>query len=210
MVKYTCPRCHHETDKKYNIKIHYTRKKSCQVLFEDVSLEDCLKQLDKPKPRNCKYCEKIFCRKSYLEKHYETCSVKKKILEHENQLKERDKEIERLKNEYPQEVQEEPKLEEDQFIYIIQTREFINSGESIYKLGKTRNPKTRLSSYPNGSRVYLLTKCVDCDKTEKDLLEKFRDKFVHKTDIGKEYFGGDVDCMIKEIFLNLFIMGSFV
>jgi hypothetical protein len=97
MTIHQCPRCHYDTDKKTDIRNHYNRKKPCQVLFEDVSLEDCLKQLNKPKSRTCKYCEKVYCRKSYLEKHYESCSMRKKFIKHEKELKKRDKEIEELK-----------------------------------------------------------------------------------------------------------------
>lgn len=87
----------------------------------------------------------------------------------------------------------------DNFIYLLQEREFIRLKEPIYKLGKTSNPRGRFNSYPKGSRIYLLIKCNDCNIAEMELLQKFRDIFVPRLDIGKEYFWGSLHDMIRTI-----------
>ena len=78
------------------------------------------------------------------------------------------------------------------FIYIIKEREFINSNQNIYKIGKTINPKQRLGSYPKGSQVYLIQPCRDCDVAEREILKIFKYKFKERKDLGNEYFEGDV------------------
>jgi hypothetical protein len=170
MSNYQCPRCHYITDRKSNLKNHYNRKKVCKTTYSRISIKDCKEQLDSLK------------------------KVITNVLNEHNEIEQLKSEVENLKNK----LNEKEKIE-DQFIYLIQTREFIKSGECIYKLGKTRNPKGRLTSYPKGSRIYLLLKCEDCDTTEKELIKLFTDKFNIRNDIGNEYFYGNVDEMSKLI-----------
>jgi len=198
MVNYQCPRCHYNSNLKIDIKRHYDRKKTCKTVYEDISIEKCLETLNKPKIKEhiCEYCDKNFTRKHDLKRHKEKCekiSHKKEIedlkIVHENALKNLEEKLT---------ISVKPPSNYN-YIYLLQTREFINSGEPIYKLGKTRNPKTRLSSYPKGSQVHLLLKCFDCDLAENDLLETFESKFVRMTEFGSEYFSGDLDMMVDEI-----------
>ena len=93
--------------------------------------------------------------------------------------------------------QEEDKPVTNQYIYILQEREFVRNNENCYKLGKTVHPKQRLSSYPKGSKVHMVMPCDDCGKAETDLLDLFRGLFVSRKDIGLEYFEGDLLEMTK-------------
>lgn len=84
-------------------------------------------------------------------------------------------------------------------IYLLQTREFINS--SIYKIGKTTKPLLkRFNQYPNGSRLILQMECLDCDNCEKKLLEIFMTKYTNKLEYGREYFQGHSISMTRDIF----------
>jgi hypothetical protein len=86
------------------------------------------------------------------------------------------------------------------YIYLLQEREFLKTNESIYKIGRTAQYyETRLSQYPKGSKTILVKKCNNCYSMETRLLKDFRAKFVNRTDIGKEYFEGDVEEMINII-----------
>ena len=86
------------------------------------------------------------------------------------------------------------------FIYLLQEREFINSGDPIYKLGKTSNPKNRMSSYPKGSMILFLTLCNDCGIAEREILFKFRQIFISRSDIGSEYFYGNKFDMLRVLY----------
>lgn len=189
---------------------HFNKKNICPNLEENISQEECLVLLESGKlnkkekiVHTCEYCNKNFDRKSRLQNHINKCTEKQNKLDnlqtqiknHEGRIIEQAKELQKLKY-------EKTKIrfkEENQFIYIVQEREFIKTGEEIYKIGKTINPKNRLSSYPKASVVYNLTKFKDCHDTEKELLKLFETKFVKRTDIGKEYFEGDTDMMIDVI-----------
>ncbi len=71
---------------------HYNKKKTCIAHFEDISIEKCLEELNKPKKSSkCEFCDKSYCRPSYLKKHYEVCKARKITLE-------KNKEIEMLKS----------------------------------------------------------------------------------------------------------------
>jgi hypothetical protein len=77
------------------------------------------------------------------------------------------------------------------YIYLLQEREFLKTMRVQYY-------ETRLSQYPKGSKT-IVKKCNNCYSMETRLLKDFRAKFINRTDIGKEYFEGDVEEMINLI-----------
>lgn len=85
-------------------------------------------------------------------------------------------------------------------VYLLQTREFINSGENVYKIGKTKqNIRKRLCGYPKGTILFFETSCSDCDSCEKDLINFFKNKYKLRSDYGREYFQGDHSLMIRDM-----------
>ena len=96
----------------------------------------------------------------------------------------------------------------NEFIYLIKEREFIKTKEPIYKIGKTKQENLqRIKSYPNGSILLLYIITNDCDKKEKEIIQKFKELFIHKKDIGNEYFMGDYNHMIN-IILSIISISS--
>ena len=92
-------------------------------------------------------------------------------------------------------------LENNGYIYLIQLREFIKCNESVYKICKTQQLDSKiLKKYPSGSKLFIQIICNDCHKSEKKLIETFKDNFLQRTDYGREYFEGDVDTMIDTIY----------
>lgn len=95
------------------------------------------------------------------------------------------------------------------YIYLLQEREFLKTNEPIYKIGMTEqtNPFDRFNSYPNGSRLYLMRNVVPhvekhnmtTREIELNLIHTFSDFFKPRKDIGREYFEGDYQMMIKYI-----------
>lgn len=85
------------------------------------------------------------------------------------------------------------------YCYLIQEREFIKTGEPIYKIGKTsQGYSKRVSQYPKNSVVVAITKVNDCNISEKNIIKCFNLKFKRRTDIGLEYYEGDIDVMLDE------------
>jgi hypothetical protein len=90
------------------------------------------------------------------------------------------------------------------YIYLIQLREFINSNQSIYKIGKTgdtccRKINKRFSAYPKDSVVKIIIQVNDMDTTENNLIQKFGELFEKQPSIGPETFKGNLHNMIIEI-----------
>ena len=90
------------------------------------------------------------------------------------------------------------------YIYLIHLREFINSNESIYKIGKTgdiccRKINKRFSAYPKDSVIKIIIQVNDMDTTENDLIQKFGELFEKQPSIGPETFKGNLHNMIIEI-----------
>lgn len=87
-------------------------------------------------------------------------------------------------------------------IYLIQEREFIARKLPIYKIGMTtQEPYKRLNSYPKGSSLCIAYRCNNnyTAQIEKYLIEFFSNKYIHRKDIGSEYFQGDELSMINDI-----------
>jgi hypothetical protein len=92
-----------------------------------------------------------------------------------------------------------------EYIYLLQEREAIRLNEPVYKVGKTKQENLkRICSYPNGTELLIQIKCDKCDTIEKDLIKLFKEKYDQKTDMGTEYFEGDCNEMIKDIYKAVF------
>jgi len=97
--------------------------------------------------------------------------------------------------------QKEFKGPEVNYIYLLQEREFIKTNEKIYKIGRSKQKNgKRFSQYPKGSTLLFQIICEDCVCTEKKLIKLFKTKFKQRKDIGREYFEGNYQVMIDEIY----------
>lgn len=83
-------------------------------------------------------------------------------------------------------------MEPTNYIYLVKEREFIKTNENIYKIGRSKQENTkRFLQYPKGSELILQETCIDCIKIEKIIINEFKNHFIHRKDIGNEYFEGD-------------------
>ena len=89
-------------------------------------------------------------------------------------------------------------------IYLLHTREFINSKQPIYKIGRSSNMNTRLSQYPKGSNILCSIKCEKSNLCEKELIKLFTKLFTIRKDYGNEYFEGDYNNMLFIIITYLY------
>jgi hypothetical protein len=88
-----------------------------------------------------------------------------------------------------------------EYIYLLQEREFIKSNENVYKIGKTKQENLkRIGNYPIGTILLFQIICNDCDTNEKELIKIFRNKYESRKDIGNEYFKGNYNDMIDDIY----------
>lgn len=93
MPLYYCSRCDYCTMLKSDIKKHFKRKVPCLVVNKNISLEECLKNLEETSKPKCEYCDKCFVRKYNLKRHQEKCKdyqialLKDKVRDLENNPK---------------------------------------------------------------------------------------------------------------------------
>ena len=163
---------------------------------------------------NCALCSYNTNKKYNIKRHHiakhntipfkDKEEIKKEEIKKEEIKKEEIKE-EEIKEEEIKE--EEIKKEEiktknnDEYIYLLQEREFIKTNEPIYKIGKTKQERLkRICNYPNGTKLIIQILCNDCNKYERLLINKFKELFIHKREIGNEYFKGDRYKMIETIY----------
>jgi hypothetical protein len=90
------------------------------------------------------------------------------------------------------------------FLYMLREREFLKTGEKIYKVGKTtQDLYKRISKYPKNSELILAIKFDDCHTAETELLKRARLQFTPRRDIGSEYFEAEEKELMK-LFYSLF------
>lgn len=86
---------------------------------------------------------------------------------------------------------------------MLREREFIKTGEQIYKVGKTtKDLFKRFSQYPKQSELLMGNRVNDCHKSEEALLKVMRAEFTSRRDIGSEYFEGE-EKLMKRVFLQI-------
>ncbi len=76
------------------------------------------------------------------------------------------------------------------FIYIVALPQFIESNESIFKIGRSCNVSNRLQNYPKNTIVYFHILCDDLINCEKEVIKILTEKFKRRTEFGREYFEG--------------------
>lgn len=80
------------------------------------------------------------------------------------------------------------------FLYIARLREFVNLDVPVYKVGRTYDMKKRSGQYPKGSEIVsFVTTDKDIISLEKDWIAKCKCHLTHRSDLGREYFEGDVE-----------------
>ena len=85
------------------------------------------------------------------------------------------------------------------YIYLIHCRACVNSGESVFKLGKTIDFSKRIDGYDKGSIPLLSLYVRECDVFERVLIQLFAAKYRQRRDYGIEYFEGNATSMITDI-----------
>lgn len=94
----------------------------------------------------------------------------------------------------PPEVPSAPRGGAKCSVYLIRTREFLT--REVFKIGKTTNPiDRRLGAYGKGGEVLLTIGNIDAsaiDSIERKIIETFAAKFTPLSEIGAEYFEGDL------------------
>ena len=92
------------------------------------------------------------------------------------------------------------------YIYLLREREFLHKNENVFKYGKTCTSEAtlilpRLKNYKQGSELLMIRQVPvqEVDEIKKHITNRFKAIFT-KHDDGNEYFIGDPNLMIDEIF----------
>ena len=211
---FNCLCCEYKSNKKYNLDRHINIKHKNDIDKNDINTDnnDIIEDKnDIIEDKNdiiedkcilCIKCNKKLSSKQSLKKHLLICKGVSNPLEchlchkiyYDSSSK--SKHLKKCKEVF---IQEENKNIE--YIYLLQEREFIKTNEPIYKIGKTKQERLkRITNYPNGTKLVIQIECNDCDTYEKLLITKFKKEFIHKNDIGNEYFYGDRFKMVNIIY----------
>lgn len=94
------------------------------------------------------------------------------------------------------------------YIYLLQEREFVKTGEEIYKIGKTKNISRRMKEYPKYSLIILILQVKNSDEFERRIINRFKAQF--KLYDGREYFCGSKNQMIGIILDEYHSRGEYI
>jgi len=179
-MEFQCSLCNYQSKVKSSIRRHINKQIKCSNGDAEI--------LEIPVEINCDFCQKTFTTEPSMKRHIKTCKVKI---------------TEELQNELEEaKAKQIPIIESiDNFLYILQEREFILTRQNVYKLGITKTVRNRMTSYPKGSKIYCVLP-VEGDPETK-CLHKFRELFTSRVDIGSEYFEGNINDMINTLYENL-------
>ena len=103
-----------------------------------------------------------------------------------------------------------------EYIYLLREREFVNTDEPVFKIGRTTNLRNRMNQYPKDTQIILIIPVDDSVWYETNLIKIFEERFerakVGTENIGKEYFVGNLDEMVYiiETFIKYHYPGRFV
>ena len=182
MKEHKCELCNAVFYRKDHLTQHLNKARKCNIVTDF----------------SCEWCNKSFTSNSHLKRHIIACKVKENYEQLE--MKEKEKADELKKILIGAKVTDASSIK-CEYVYLLQEREFINSGQSVYKIGRTKqlNDK-RFKQYPKNSMLLLQTICNNCVTCENQIMNMFKQKYIHRVDIGSEYFEGNVKEMQNDIF----------
>lgn len=216
-MPFDCKRCGYRCEKKHHYIAHIKRVNLCPATVADISRDDLLKEYPKyidkkPKVYNCKHCNKAFNLAPSLYRHQKTCKEggNAETIELKRNIKNLKIENELLKMRSVTDSQSdelndiESKIDPlaNGYIYIIWTREFVNSNKAIYKIGRTRDIHKRLHQYPKHSKLLYCVFTTDIIDKETQLIEILKNKdsgVDQQLEYGTEYFLGDYTILKSHI-----------
>jgi len=163
MVEYKCERCHYVAKHKGCFKKHLQRKYPCRAIHSDVSVEELLEKLNKPKEGfACNKCNKIFKTSQGKYQHQKRCKKELVVFE------EKKNDIEEI-----QELKNELKLMKELFIDKMKNQNITNNNNNITKIKNQQNNTNLFINFNDKENIHKLIK--GCQETILEL-EKVRSK----------------------------------
>ena len=151
MVEYKCERCHYVAKQKSNLKNHYQRKCLCRAIHSNISPEELLKKLNKPKNGfACNKCNKIFNSRQGKYQHQKRCKQELIVFE---EKKNDNQKIQELENELKLMKENELKLMKELFIEKMQSQNITNN--NITKIKNQQNNITKIKNQQNNTNLFI-------------------------------------------------------
>jgi len=187
---YSCQFCFKTFFNTQSLTRHYNCCKSQDDPIRQLEIEAGIKPVLPECLTECRFCNKVLSSKTKLNQHQaQACTAREQY--YQELLKKQEEKINPT----------DKCAININYIYLLQEREFIKTGEHIFKIGKSKQINNkRFNSYPKGSILLFQIICDNCDSMENELIKLFDNTFVKCKNVGNEYFQGNYHEMIKCIF----------
>ena len=87
-----------------------------------------------------------------------------------------------------------------EYIYILREREFVNSNQNVYKIGRTQDWIKRYRQYPKQTEVLFVIKTIESQRKENDIVNLLKKLTTQRIDIGREYFESDINIIVDKVY----------
>lgn len=216
---FSCKRCGYTAIHKAHLKSHLLKITPCTAKLNDLDRKCLLDEITKQKNANykCDRCDKHFSHLSGKYRHQRLCgSSTNQDVKLKYDIKDLKQEVDLLKmraalqsqakhdnhitieDEEKEDTQDivEQKIKPiiDGYLYIVWLREFVNSQQSVYKIGRSKDISSRLKDYPKDSKLLYCVFTTDIVEKESKLIHILKNEnsgVIQQTKYGTEYFLGD-------------------
>lgn len=206
-----CKRCGYETTARQSLRTHLMKKKTCEPIMSNTEVIVLLQEINTKQETiyneityNCTFCQKRFNSTGNKSRHQKVCTQAKIQITNQDLLNLESKILDKLLKSNMNDKKEQittDSINESElgYLYIIQLREFVKNNEHVYKIGKTKDLFKRFSAYPKQSILMYSVRTDNISDKETLLKNNLKQKLLHRTDLGYEYFEGDINIIKAEI-----------
>lgn len=210
MVNFSCSICGYFTYSSYYIEKHIRRTKECTggkiIKITNICCEKEFKYSDYLYHRkeyhgenfkfkyNERCCNKLFKLDEYINHRHITHEEDYKDIQFVSYIQENSIQYDSIQDDS---INNQLIDNFNFFMYILQEREFLKNNENVYKIGISKDIYARLGSYPKGSKIFCVIPLYQ--NIEKSCITKFKDIFIQRSDIGNEYFQGNINLMVNKL-----------
>lgn len=209
---FSCKRCGYTAIHKAHLKSHLQKITSCTAKLNDLDRKCLLDEITKQKNANykCDRCDKHFSHLSGKYRHQRLCgSSTNKEVQLECDINDLRTQIDELKmravlqtqNKQVEQTEDTQDIVEqkikpiiDGYLYIVWLREFVNSQQPVYKIGRSKDISSRFKDYPKDSKLLYCVFTTDIVEKESKLIQVLKNEnsgVTQQTKYGTEYFLGD-------------------
>lgn len=218
-MTHLCIKCNKKFKYNSDLNKHISRKTPCDKEKNNLRCNVCNVNFSWPAEqirheKTKKHITNINLNKESKNELENTININNQLETHLEKIKQLEIELENEKNKNKRLETEnkilkknnKEKLIDEEQIYIIQERTFVELNLNVYKIGRTKNLNRRFKEYSNGSKLLFTIPCNNSVESETKILNYLKnnnEKYIQTKEYGNEYFRCNLNDLIQDIITNI-------